>query len=186
MLVLDMAMEEVSDPGVLRELSALKGSGRLVLAGIAFPPASELAGLASGASACCPDSWSDDKCVKVLGLVLRGGVWLSNAGLPELVKKLQALSVSKGADQAGGASVVAVEKPTDASRAYQDRQVLGSLTKREREIAELVGRGISNKHIAEQLNISDRTVKAHLTAVFGKFQVTDRLQLALRVSKMQT
>jgi len=53
------------------------------------------------------------------------------------------------------------------------------LTPRERQISLLVSEGSSNKEIASQLNISERTVKAHLTVVFQKLQITDRLRLGL-------
>lgn len=56
------------------------------------------------------------------------------------------------------------------------------LTDREREIAQLVGSGCSNKVIAQRLGITERTVKAHLGSVFAKLGLHDRLQLALHVS----
>lgn len=55
------------------------------------------------------------------------------------------------------------------------------LTEREREVAQLAAVGEANDTIAAQLGITPRTVKAHLSAVFEKLHVTDRLQLALRV-----
>jgi DNA-binding NarL/FixJ family response regulator len=42
--------------------------------------------------------------------------------------------------------------------------------------------GRANKDIARQLDISERTVKAHLTSVFQKFGVEDRLQLLLKLT----
>ena len=59
------------------------------------------------------------------------------------------------------------------------------LTPREIEIAILAANGASNQAIAAQCAISERTVKAHLSAVFGKLIITDRLQLALRVHGIQ-
>ena len=56
-----------------------------------------------------------------------------------------------------------------------------TLTQREREIAVLAANGASNRQIANDCHISERTVKAHLGATFEKLNVTDRLQLALRV-----
>ena len=53
------------------------------------------------------------------------------------------------------------------------------LTKRERQVAQSVSNGLSNREIAARLNISERTVKARLTAVFQKLGVRDRVQLAL-------
>ena len=45
----------------------------------------------------------------------------------------------------------------------------------------LIGEGGSNKQIARQLAIAERTVKAHLTEIFRKIGVSDRLGLALEV-----
>ncbi|MEZ5225739.1 MAG: response regulator transcription factor [Acidimicrobiales bacterium] len=53
------------------------------------------------------------------------------------------------------------------------------LTAREAEVLALVGKGLANKQIARQLGISERTVKAHLTSVFHRLDVTDRVQAAL-------
>lgn len=56
------------------------------------------------------------------------------------------------------------------------------LSGREITVAQLVGQGASNKEVARQLDIAERTVKAHLTAIFEKLQVRDRLQLSLRIN----
>lgn len=61
----------------------------------------------------------------------------------------------------------------------------GSLTKREIEIATLAARGASNLDIATQCDISERTVKAHISAIFQKLHIVDRLQLALKVHGIQ-
>lgn len=55
------------------------------------------------------------------------------------------------------------------------------LTDREREVAVLAANGASNLLIATDCGITERTVKAHMSAVFAKLNITDRLQLALRV-----
>ena len=59
------------------------------------------------------------------------------------------------------------------------------LTQREVEISVLAANGASNQAIAERCHITERTVKAHLSAAFEKLHVTDRLQLALRVHGIQ-
>ena len=56
---------------------------------------------------------------------------------------------------------------------------MDELTKRERQVAQAVTDGLSNREIAERLSISERTVKARLTSVFQKMDVRDRVQLAL-------
>ena len=53
------------------------------------------------------------------------------------------------------------------------------LTHRESEVLGLVREGLANKQIARRLEISERTVKAHLTSAFARIGVTDRTQAAL-------
>lgn len=67
------------------------------------------------------------------------------------------------------------------------RQLLGvragssqvQLTTRETEVLRLVRDGLTNKQIARRLDISERTVKAHLTSAFARIGVADRTQAAL-------
>jgi DNA-binding NarL/FixJ family response regulator len=56
---------------------------------------------------------------------------------------------------------------------------LSQLTTRESEVLRLVREGLANKQIARRLDISERTVKAHLTSAFARIGVTDRTQAAL-------
>ncbi|MFV0284421.1 MAG: LuxR C-terminal-related transcriptional regulator [Castellaniella sp.] len=55
------------------------------------------------------------------------------------------------------------------------------LTVRERDVARYVALGHSNQSIADNLGITERTVRAHISAIFDKLGVSDRLMLALRV-----
>ncbi len=56
---------------------------------------------------------------------------------------------------------------------------LDALSEREREVLALVAEGLPNKQIARRLEISEKTVKAHLTSVFRAIGVTDRMQAGL-------
>lgn len=56
----------------------------------------------------------------------------------------------------------------------------GSLTARERDILELIAEGMGNEAIAARLGLSEKTVRNHITNVFGKLQVTSRAQAIVR------
>jgi DNA-binding NarL/FixJ family response regulator len=60
-----------------------------------------------------------------------------------------------------------------------DRVTSAALTVREREVLALVAAGLPNKSIASRLDISEKTVKAHLTRVFSVLGVNDRTSAAL-------
>ncbi len=61
------------------------------------------------------------------------------------------------------------------------RRRLETLTDRERDVALAVGRGLSNAEIAGELHLSVPTVKAHVSRLFDKLDVTNRVQIAIVV-----
>jgi DNA-binding NarL/FixJ family response regulator len=66
-------------------------------------------------------------------------------------------------------------------RADAARRRLSVLTERERDVALAVGRGLTNAEIARELHLSVPTVKAHVSRLFDKLQVTNRVQIAICV-----
>ncbi len=62
-----------------------------------------------------------------------------------------------------------------------NEEVLSRLSEREKETALLVAKGYTNKEIAKELSITERTVKAHLTSIYAKTDTTDRLLLAQKI-----
>jgi len=74
-------------------------------------------------------------------------------------------------------------KTTSKNKAYRATLgLLNKLTQREYDIAVRVGNGENNKQIAQACGITERTVKAHLTEIFQKLEITDRVNLALVLS----
>lgn len=173
LVILDLELPGSRDPATLRSLQLACNKAKLMLGGISFEPSSELAGLAVGASACLDKSLPVSECDKIIDVVLQGGIWLSSAGIPALLNKLQNFPAPPQSAPVN----ITIQPLTGVSGA-----ALSKLTPREREVAQLVSNGANNKTIARQLLITDRTVKAHLTSIFDKLNISDRLQLALRVS----
>jgi DNA-binding NarL/FixJ family response regulator len=62
---------------------------------------------------------------------------------------------------------------------HSTRPQQARLTDKQKQVLDLVARGMSNRLIARQLGISEKTVKAHLTAIYSAIGVTDRVQAAL-------
>ena len=58
-----------------------------------------------------------------------------------------------------------------------------SLTRRERQMAHAVSRGLRNRQIAVEFGISEETVKKHLANIYGKLAINWRVQLAVQVWK---
>jgi DNA-binding NarL/FixJ family response regulator len=56
---------------------------------------------------------------------------------------------------------------------------LETLTEREREVIACIGQGLRNKQVAERLYISEITVRHHLTSIYNKLGVADRLELVI-------
>ncbi|MEZ0315911.1 MAG: LuxR C-terminal-related transcriptional regulator [Methylophilaceae bacterium] len=166
LVVIDANVPGYEGETSIKRLKQLNPAFKVLLVGL-FPPQKELASLASGAMGCCSPLLDEEQVRRILAIVEEGGVWISNAALPQLLQRLRQRSEK--------VSPPAVQPPSS--------EVLSNLTQREREIAKMVAAGDSNKIIARKLNITDRTVKAHLTTVFQKLNVRDRLQLALFVSK---
>lgn len=99
--------------------------------------------------------------------VATGSVWINQQLMQRLIA--ESAPVKQGSE--------------GISRAEDRRKLLGDLSDREYQIAGLVAQGLSNLEIADQLGITDRTVKAHLGAIYAKTSTRGRLDLALRINQ---
>jgi DNA-binding NarL/FixJ family response regulator len=68
-----------------------------------------------------------------------------------------------------------------SERRHAAAERLAALTDREREVAAAIGSGASNAEVATQLFMSEATVKAHVSRLFAKLDVTNRVQIAIVV-----
>jgi DNA-binding NarL/FixJ family response regulator len=75
--------------------------------------------------------------------------------------------------------IVSLRGNTRDEKQPEDDSRIGKLTEREHEVLALVGEGLKNKQIADRLYISEITVRHHLTSIFEKLKVSDRLELLI-------
>jgi DNA-binding NarL/FixJ family response regulator len=99
------------------------------------------------------------------------GYLLKDAEPEELIRGLEAA--------ARGESPLSPKAAQALVAARGERDAAPQLTPREDEVLALLAEGLPNKLIARRLEISEKTVKAHLTSVFQQLGVTDRTQAAL-------
>lgn len=87
---------------------------------------------------------------KAMNLVHEGQIWIDNNNLKALLYRAGTIS---------------------------QNGKLASVSKRERQVLDLINKGFKNKEIAEQLYLSEQTIKAHISRIFRKFNVSSRSQL---------
>ena len=153
---------DVTETGWIAELRAARPDTLLV--GLTLNPTGPeaMSAFEMGARGYCHALAVPDMLRQVALVVANGGLWV-------------------GADLMARA-VGAVAKATAAPAPSPDpdpTSPLDELTPRERDVALQVAEGASNKEVARRLDITARTVKAHMSAIFEKLGVRDRLQLVL-------
>ena len=91
-------------------------------------------------------------------------------------------SLSSAASAAGGADAIVLGRTTTSDRARLDRfaEPVEQLTAREVQVLELLAEGLSNKAIADRLDISDQTVKFHVASISSKLGATNRTDAVRR------
>jgi two-component system nitrate/nitrite response regulator NarL len=157
LLDLDLGGDNALD--FLKELQDAVGSARiLILTGIRDPEMHRRA-IRLGARGIVMKEHAAESLLKSIRKVHEGELWVDRALTAEILTEMVS---------AGG-------KP--ARDPNQDR--IATLTVREREVTALVAQGLKNKEIADRLFVSDITVRHHLTSIFSKLDVQDRLALVL-------
>lgn len=121
--------------------------------------------LAAGANAYAMKDIKTDYLIMVIQSVNEGAVWLDPAISKVVMEKNPALLQGK---------------PTSRASFKAEH---ANLTEREYEVLKLVVAGKSNSEIAEELNISEHTAKAHVCNIIQKLVVDDRTQAAVKAIK---
>ena len=148
-VLLDLMMPGMDGMAAIREFGKRRPDVPVIVLSSSEDPSDVRRALASGALGYIPKSARPETFLSALRFVLDGNVYV-----PPLM--LDAVAAPRGA----GA----------------DAEALARLTERQCEVLKLLCRDLSNKEIGRALGLSDKTVKAHITAIFRTLNVVSRSQ----------
>jgi len=155
-MLLDLVLHKQNAIEVLRQVSALNADVRSILLTDTIEKGDMLHALLCGARGVSLKEESTHLLYKSIRAVMAGEYWVSRNGIGDLVQNLQSLTLKA---------------------ARNARIQVNNLSRQQQQIVEAIVSGYSNKEIAEELSVSERTVKYHITKIFNKFGVSGRMEL---------
>jgi DNA-binding NarL/FixJ family response regulator len=161
-VLLDIALPGLGGASGIASVQKLRAAARIIVLTEAPDEREGIAILKAGARGYCHRDIDIGLLEKATHVVLKGEIWVGRKLIPHLLEELTVLTEQRRRDAPG-----------------RSDERLERVTPRERQIVDLLSVGASNKEIAKRLNVTERTVKAHLTAIFRKLGLSGRLQLAL-------
>jgi len=155
-IILDIVLGDEDGLSFLPELLQVARRARvLVLTGLRGSDSQRQA-MRAGAMGVVLKEHAAEVLIKAIEKVHSGEVWLDRLTTGRVLQE------------------ISEEKQSDPNK-----DKIATLTEREREVVHLVGEGLKNKQIAARLFISETTVTHHLSSVFSKLEVSDRLELII-------
>jgi two-component system, NarL family, nitrate/nitrite response regulator NarL len=150
---------------VMTEITTKFQASKIVVLANTPNQADALTVMRQGAVGYCHAYSASTMLIELKTVVAHGGVWLGNDLLQTIIN---------------------ATKPLTYNTSSNVEEALELLTSREKEVALEAAKGLSNKAIARVFDITERTVKAHVSAILEKLGVKDRLQLALMLNDKNT
>lgn len=161
-LVCDVTLIERGRDRLLTQLSRTAGNAPVLVMTTGSAEQIDLEWLNCGVRGSCPQAVEEDVLRETVASLLAGETWFSRRLVASIINRFSSATVDE------------VEPKTG-----EWDEPVSKLTAREREVAKLVTEGLNNKLIARQLDVCERTVKAHLTTIFLKLGIEGRVLLAL-------
>jgi two-component system, NarL family, nitrate/nitrite response regulator NarL len=158
LLLLDVDLPRMSGIDVIRGLQSLRGAMRTIILASVIKRTELMAAVQLGVRGVVLKDAATEVLFEAIVSVMVGRFWLDQALVADLMEIVSTL-------------------PHPATSTV-DRRPFG-LTRREREVLELVVAGYPNKEIAKTCAVSEETIKHHLTRMFDKVGASNRLELAL-------
>jgi two-component system, NarL family, nitrate/nitrite response regulator NarL len=158
-VLLDLDLKNDSGLDILPEIKNMnKGVRVLILTGVRDPEVHQQC-VRLGARGLVQKELASDTLIKAIEKVHAGEIWFDRNMMSSLLNE--------------------VLNQKNGKRDDPEAAKIATLTEREREVIGLVCQGLKNKQVAERLFISDTTVRHHLTSIFSKLDVSDRLELVI-------
>jgi two-component system nitrate/nitrite response regulator NarL len=157
-LTLNLAAEEASGSEVLQQLASFSPPVRTILLTRAANRQQIVQALQLGARGVVLRDAPTEAVIKSIRAVMAGEYWIARENISDLVQVLRAS-----------------EKRSRKETKQRNRR----LTARELEVVSAVVAGYTNRDIAQKFSLSEDTVKHHLTNIFDKLGVSNRLELAI-------
>ena len=158
-VLMDLVMPHLDGIAATRQVKALGGSTQVIALTSFTEDDKVFPAIQAGAASYLLKDVSPDDLVEAIRAVYRGEARLN----PNIARKL----------------MEQVQHQADAKTAAP----IEELTEREREVIRLVAKGYSNLTISQELFISDKTVKTHISNILAKLNLEDRTQLAIYAIK---
>lgn len=157
LILFDLNLDENEDIEIISDLISVAPHARLVLVTAIHDPQVYYRAVQVGVMGVVLKTQSPSILFKAITKVHSGEAWLDRSMIANVLTQM-----ARGRTQ---------DDP--------DTQKIASLSQREREVITLIGKGMKNSQIAETLAISQVTVRHHLTSIFSKLGVQDRLELII-------
>lgn len=158
-IVLDLDLGSDSGMTLIAELIAAASEARIIiLTGLRDPEAHRQAVLL-GAMGIVKKEKAAEVLIAAIERVSEGEAWLDPSLMAGVLNEMT--------------------RSGKAGKTDPEGRKIATLTKREREVIALIGEGIKNKEIATRLFISETTVRHHLTSIYDKLDVADRVELLI-------
>jgi DNA-binding NarL/FixJ family response regulator len=149
-----------------------KKTTRFLIIGTDWSEENQIKAIASGAAGYCNKTEPSNLLLQAIERILKGDIWIQRHLVSQVIGALVKMKYAKAETEAN-----------QVSKQAESSKLLLTLSSREQDVAKMICSGDSNKAIASSLFISERTVKAHLTSIFKKLSIPDRLHLALFIKE---
>jgi len=157
----DLAAEDLAKVEHLVELCRIHTGKLIIAAYTTLSPADAITLFGAGVRGYCNRLIRAELLAEVIRVVEHGEVWVGEQLMSGLLRAL----------------------PRAVNSIASDDPLLAPLTDREKDVIPYIVDGMANKVIARELDITERTVKAHVSSILRKLEVGDRMQLAMLLTR---